>query len=497
MGWSNEVHRDVDGVLGADGEYYVTSSMSCSQFQALIDAGGYLKLPDYLDAEFGEDSKFVSIAQKRTAVCPAGHTGSTADGDMTDPEDFLFQIRGNSSPIACDPTYHDDTNWRQPEFVSGTPAPAYLGLAFPCSRWSTWQAAGAYGTNGVLPGAIYPLDGDRFVPGRDDLHVGGDNWSADAAIRVIEADPDWRGMLVSLGAIDKMGHMWGPEDDVTGPPGSDLDISHLPFAAKNADAQVGRIVDALEAKGIRDETLIVLTTDHAAQTGDPFFGRLDGPATSSGIRCDSVNGSSGLRSDCNWYYGQDGNETYRDPSPAVAVLRNELTPAGGDPVADTNLRFAYQDAHVGAWLKDNSAGAKRDAAAAVLDMPGVIASFSLNDAQDDYDLFGTNNPTGQERAWFARYGERLVDTMAAPFGPDVVGLLETDVTYGTLGDHGGHQELVQNIPMIFSGPGIGSMDSQKRIRLVDVLPTVLDTMGIGYDESSLDGEAVRIFQPQR
>ena len=46
--------------------------------------------------------------------------------------------------------------------------------------------------------------------------MGGDNWSAEAAIRVIEGDPGWRGMLVSLGAIDKMGHMWGPEDNVTG-----------------------------------------------------------------------------------------------------------------------------------------------------------------------------------------------------------------------------------------------------------------------------------------
>ena len=33
MGWSNEVHRDVDGVLGTAGEYYVTSSMSCAQFR--------------------------------------------------------------------------------------------------------------------------------------------------------------------------------------------------------------------------------------------------------------------------------------------------------------------------------------------------------------------------------------------------------------------------------------------------------------------------------
>ncbi len=38
MGWSNEVYRDVDGVLGPAGEYYVTSSMSCAQYKALIDA---------------------------------------------------------------------------------------------------------------------------------------------------------------------------------------------------------------------------------------------------------------------------------------------------------------------------------------------------------------------------------------------------------------------------------------------------------------------------
>ena len=69
----------------------------------------------------------------------------------------------------------------------------------------------------LSPANIYPLDGNRFVPGFDPAHIGGDNWSADAAIRVIENDPNWHGMMVSLGGIDKMGHMWGPEDDVTGP----------------------------------------------------------------------------------------------------------------------------------------------------------------------------------------------------------------------------------------------------------------------------------------
>jgi hypothetical protein len=487
MGWSNEVHRDVDGVLGTPGDYYVTSSMSCRNFKDLITHAGYQKLPDYLDRGFGEASKFVSIAQKRSAVCPAGPTATAPDGFLADPEDIIFQIRGSSSAAACDPAYAA-SGWREPEYANGTP-PAYLGLG-PCSRWSTWQGAGAYGTGSILPASIYPLEGDRFVPGRHPVHVGGDTWSADAAIRVIENDPDWRGMMVSLGAIDKMGHMWGPEDDVEGAPGSDEEMSHLPFAARTADKQVGRIVEALKATGLLDDTLIVITADHAAQTGREFHGRFDGPATPGGVRCNPP--STGLRSDCNWYYGQDADEVYLDPSPAVAALRDALTPAGGA----TNLRFSYQDGHIAAWLNDNSAAKKREAAQAVLEMPGVIASYHTNSAQNDYRRYGTNPIPREERRWFARHADKLVDTMAAPYGPDVVGLLKTDVTYGVMGDHGGHNRLIQNIPMVFHGPGVGSRDPKREIRLVDVMPTILKTMGIDYDRNEVDGKAVRLPRPR-
>jgi hypothetical protein len=421
-------------------------------------------------------------------VCPAGPTASAPSGFLADPEDIIFQIRGSSSATACDPLYAT-SGWREPEYANGTP-PAYLGLG-PCSRWSTWQGAGAYGTGGILPASIYPLEGDRFVPGRHPLHVGGDNWSADAAISVIQNDPSWRGMMVSLGAIDKMGHMWGPEDDVRGAPGSDEEMSHLPFAAKNADTQVGRIVAALRAKEVLDETLIVITADHAAQTGRDFHGRLDGPATSGGVRCNPP--STGLRSDCNWYYGQDDDEDYRDPSPAVAQLRDALTPPGGT----TNLRFSYQDGHVAVWLDDTSLAKKREAARAVLRMPGVIASYHTNLAQDDYVRFGTNRIPRYERRWFARRADSLVDTMAAPYGPDVVGLLKTDVTYGVQGDHGGHNRQIQKIPMLFYGPGVGSRDSKRAIRLVDVMPTILRTMGIRYDRREVDGRAVRLSKPRR
>jgi hypothetical protein len=472
MGWSNEVYRDTDAVLGAPNAYYVTSSMSCNQFKALIAHGQYNKLQDYLDAKFGEGSRFASISQKRTSACTSGQTRST------DPEDIIFQIR-NSSTTTCD----GRSGWRNPEYVG---PPGFFDLT-QCSSWYTWQASGAYGTGSILPAKIYPLDGNRFVPGFDPAHLGGDTWSADAAIQVIDTDPTWRGMMVSLGAIDKMGHMWGPEDNVTGPPGSDAQVSHLPFAAKNADVQVGRIVDALDNRGLLDDTLIVITADHAAQTGNHFNGRFDGFPTTDGINnaCDPATTSNGIRSDCNWYYGFETTETerYLDPSPAVAALRDRL--AG-------NLAFSYQDTQVAAWLNDTSVAKKREAAAAVLDMPDVMASFYINAARDDYRLYDTNHISGAERSYFARHGEELVDTMANSSAPDVVGLVRTNATYGVMGDHGGGTKLVQNIPMVFYGPGVGSKDSNKEMRLVDVMPTILETMGIDYDEDSVDGQAVKL-----
>jgi hypothetical protein len=485
QGWSNEVHRDVAGVLGAPGDHYVTSSMSCGQFKALIDAAGHKKLADYLDDHFGESSKFVSIAQKRTAACTAGHTSSLAgDGTATDPEDIILQIRGSSAPVSCD----GQPGWRVPEDGNAS-APAYFGLSTPCNRWWTWQAANAYGTGTILPARIYNLDGNRFVPGFDPAHLGGDVWSTDAAITVMENDPNWRGMLVSLGGIDKLGHMWGPEDGVEGTPGSEEEMRHLPFIAKTADEQVGRLIDTLEAQGILDETLVVVTADHAAQTGLRFHGRFDTFTVGSNINaCDPATGTSSfaLRSDCNWYYGRDADESYLDPSPAIQQLKDALTPPGGE----TNVRFSYQDAHIAVWLNDTSSAKKQEAAEAILDLPSVIASFRLNGAQDDYDLFGTNAMTGAEHRWFDQLGEKLVDTMAAPYGPDVVALLKNETTYGVMGDHGGHQRLVQRIPMIFSWPGLRSRAQLQSIRSVDVLPTILTVMGIDFEKADMDGEAV-------
>ena len=460
MGWSNEVHRDVGNVLGqGSNAYHVSSSMGCSQFDALITNAGYMKLQNYLDAEFGT-STFASIAEKRTAACSAGQSA----GDH--PEDFIFQIRGSSSVTEdCLADIPGTETWRLPELVNPPPL-GYISLG-PCSQWQTRQSNTPpldYGTASIPPAHMYPLEGNRFMPGTDAGHVGGDTWSANAAIEVIENDPNWHGMMVSLGAIDKAGHMWGPDD--RGQAGGQPE-THLPFLAKLADTQVGRIVAALDAQGQLDETLIVITADHGAQTGKNFYG-INQP----------------LRSDFNWYYGVETttgtNEDYRQPSPAIQGLVTDL---------GSNLGFSYQDSHVAVWLNDQSLVSLQAGAVAVRKLPKVVAAYYRDG--DHYVLHGSvaNMPVG-EKAWFDLHAQELLDTMAAPGGPDVVGLLRNKTTYGVYGDHGGHQRLVQDVPIIFSWPGLKpGQKPPTALRSVDIMPTILQLMGISFVPSSMDGVA--------
>ena len=69
-------------------------------------------------------------------------------------------------------------------------------------------------------------------------------------------------------------------------------------------------------------------------------------------------------------------------------------------------------------------------------------------------LAGTNSMTKSEQKWWKEHGQELVDTMAAPNGPDVIGLLHDKTSYGVYGDHGGAQESVQRVPMVFWSPSL-------------------------------------------
>ncbi len=342
QGWVNEVYRDVDGVLGPPGSYQVTSSLGCSQFETLLKAQGYPKLDDQLGG------RFISVGQKPTAACPAGHP---ADAD-----DIIVHIGSRNRDCDGDGV----NNWRSP---GGANVPAYIS-APNCGRYYVDAASTmTYGTGTTSPAWMYPLDGNRFAVGNDPAHLGGDVWTTDAAIEMMENETDWRGMMVTLGSVDKAAHMWGTDDD--GPSGVGDDVyeqAHLPFAARTADVQVGRLLAALDAQGIRDDTLVVLTTDHAGQTAHRYHGQ-DGRD----------------RGNFNWYYGADSDETYLQPQPALAPL-----------VATGNVDFNYQDGHIATWLRDRSPAKLGEAAAAIRSMPDVIASYVR--VGDRYKRVGPTRP---------------------------------------------------------------------------------------------------------
>jgi arylsulfatase A-like enzyme len=57
------------------------------------------------------------------------------------------------------------------------------------------------------------------------------------------------------------------------------------------------------------------------------------------------------------------------------------------------------------------------------------------------------------------------------------------------GDHGGAQKSVQQIPIVFAGPGVqAGAEPTAAIRSVDITPTILRKLGIA-PHTKLDGRA--------
>jgi type I phosphodiesterase/nucleotide pyrophosphatase len=475
QGWSNEIYRDTDNVLGAvpsdAGALYVMSSAGCGDFYKLTKHAGYPKLATYLNSlETDGDARFVSIATKDRSACGVGQPAEVGSNDIV----IGMSRLPSGGAITCDGI---SQRWRFPRGVNVPTGAAGSGaIGEVCGRWYV-DSTQDYGTNTTDPAWLYPLDGNRYVTGTDPVRKGGDVWSTDAALKVMQDDfvdadaDDWRGMFVGLAGPDKMAHMWGPDDTVTGPTATDAMI-HLPGALATVDAQVGRLLAELEAEGLRDDTLVVVTADHGMTEAEHFYG-TPGPQDVPD------------RGNFNWYYGDEtgslADEHYLKPSQAIADLATRIGP---------NLAFSYQDTQVAVWLKSTTKAKRTEAAVAMRTLPGAIATFRLNGDQNGYVRDWTSSTmTSSERSWFKRNGQTLVNTMAAPYGPDAVALLADDTTYSVQGDHGGHQADNQYIPIFFSGPGVppGVM-SDFPIRNVDILPTIMELMGIPQT-APMDGVA--------
>ena len=117
------------------------------------------------------------------------------------------------------------------------------------------------------------------------------------------------------------------------------------------------------------------------------------------------------------------------------------------------MRFTYQDSAIRTWLTDTSDSAKKQAAEVMSTLPSVIATYRLDGRR--YRLVDANlkSMTLSEGLYWLLHGQEIVDTMAAPYAADVVGLLKDNTSYGVAGDHGGAQRPVQEIPIVFAGAG--------------------------------------------
>jgi hypothetical protein len=501
MGWVDEAYRDAGNLLGKGaGQMHITGDLSLANFGTLISHEGYPKLADYLHGAF-PGTKFIVVGEKSYAV-----ESAVAPSNATDIGVRLSSRSPNSTDAPTD-TCRDLLGGRY-RFPRGLNVPTDLTGATTappnpsCTRYFVNSDSGnSYGTTADFPSWLYPEDGNRFFPGTDPSaltlgHRGGDTWVADAAIELMD-DGGWSGMFLTLGAIDKAAHMWGAQADAANFTGDCNDPNlairganqtHVRCAAENADVQLGKILDAVsdydEAHG--GETLVVLTADHGATFGDGL----------QGFRGKRTAGAS----DSNWYYAPNGvwdGGVFTDPqspcrnSPCItSQIYNSPSP-GLQPLIDTgNVDFSYQSTAVETWLVDHSAAKMKEGAAAMLQVPRVIAAY-WHDG-NVYRLYGQNAMSGPEKAWWKMHGQELVNTMAAPNGPDVIGLLKDKTSYGVVGDHGGAQQTVQRVPMVFWSPSNAfANETGAPFKTIDVMPTILRVMGIPLTDP-VDGQARRL-----
>jgi arylsulfatase A-like enzyme len=321
------------------------------------------------------------------------------------------------------------------------------------------------------------------VPGFNEGHLGGDDWVADATMAIMKntagTAKDWSGLFVNFGAIDKIGHMWGggEADNLRTygwDPFSIYNQVHEPFIAKNADAQLGRLIGELKALHEFNDTLIVVTADHGSTAATRQFDGIDDQNAA----------------DNNWYYGasvNDGTDYVHAVAPAL------------QPLIDTgNIAFTYSSTAIESWLTDHSLAKEAQAAQVMAGLPGVIASYvKVDDGKGDYSyklavaIPGRANPA--DIGWWKQHGQELVNTMAWSGSADVVGLLADRISYGAFGDHGGAQKDVQRIPMVFYNPSLKAQVRTSAARLVDLMPTIMRTMGL-TPTKAMDGHAYMLHQ---
>jgi arylsulfatase A-like enzyme len=460
MGWPDEIFRDGDNILGYGENALVgAGDLGYADYVKLIENMDYPKIGDYLHAKYPE--KIVACVGIKPYQVES-MAASSAD----------YWVRIGSSK-AFDPLVPEVTGkWR----TAGGNVPTYIATDTRF-RVSTGNAWNTYGTELSSPSWLSPEDG-RTSPGTVPGHEGGDAWVADATTAIMENE-DWSGIFVNFPDIDKVGHMWGggTVDTIAKygwDPLSIFDQIHMPFTAKHADDQLGKLIAKLKELGQFEDTLIVVTADHGASYGENFYGATTYKSASNNWYAGS------------WYPGYGSDPHVPNTYPGPPALK---------PLLDTgNVAFSMQSGFISTFLIDRSTLKKREAAAVMATLPGVIATYIRYG--DRYKLDSSSSSmTSAERSWWMAHGQELVDTMCSTSSAEVIGLFADKVAYGMYADHGGAQMDDQRIPMAWYMPGMKHRVSKESLRLVDIMPTMLEAMGIKATDT-MDGMAYSLKLPK-
>ena len=84
---------------------------------------------------------------------------------------------------------------------------------------------------------------------------GNDNTVVDVACTLLQTDPDLHFMFLHFDEIDHAGHEHG----------FSTDSAEYVAQIERADAQVGRVIDALASRGAKENWLVIITTDHGGK----------------------------------------------------------------------------------------------------------------------------------------------------------------------------------------------------------------------------------------
>ena len=409
--WQEDVLVDREGLLGRPDAPYKTDDLTRDQMWELLNR---IPRQQFLQARIRDSlGPVFAIGEKNYAALVFG--GPYASAIVT-----LAKDKGKCTP--------DGVN--VPSYVTDNPR-------------FTLECAETYGTG---LSTVYALDGSRYVPGNDPSRPGGDVWTADVALEVMRRE-SWSALLLTFGGIDRVAHMLGEQD------GEGLasvpSLYRLRDVLQTADAQLGRILDELDARGIADRTMIVVTADHGGQRHDVYLG------------------NNRFQSCCPYANVADAAE----PPYWLQHLNNV-----GKPLS------AYADSNISLWLADRSESNERALIRGLQDVSGVTEIYvkRTTGGGSRYEQVYANLETQSAafRSWARQHSDELVNTMGGVSGPDLIALLADGVGFGRIGGHGGAQERVQRIPMIIRVPGEAPSTRTLPLRLRDIAPEVASVLGL-------------------